>query len=133
MGEFIEEWEIPKKITTICEGMKTIADRISAQKNTPIKKKRGGLNEVTDLRAQTALLLEKPVGQIQRLTTGWTASELRDTLKAANLFVKNPPACWWLIYKANKNKYGQNNKRTLQKTREKGRSNKQTKRQSILF
>lgn len=105
------------------------------QKDVPTTKKRGGLNEITELRYKTATLIKKPIGQVNRLTGGWTKAELRDTLKLCQSFI-NPPALWWTLYK--KNNYGRNRKKgsnteTLLRDGKKGRNKKFDERQGILF
>lgn len=77
-------------------------------------KKRGGLNEITDLRDKTAKMLNLKLGAIQGITKGWTKAQLYDTYHAAEQFI-NPPALWWCIYKKKKHLYGKNKtKKVLQ-------------------
>lgn len=75
------------------------------------ERKRGGLNEITDLRTQIATLLDRSFGQVSKLTKNWSATELRDTLKTANSFI-NPPALFWKLYKEKKHIYGKKKKIT---------------------
>ena len=110
--------------------------KASLKKDIPIKK-RGGLNEITDLRGQTAKFLGKDISQIYGLTRNWTARELYITLQDAKKFIKNPPACWWVIYKKKKTIYGKNRKavhdKAIQKMGKKGRKENGTERQVALF
>lgn len=108
-------------------------EKISLNKYKITTKKRGGLNEITDLRDRTAKLISKPIGQVMKLTKGWTEQELYTTLRSAESFNKNPPACWWCIYKQKKHIYGRNNKETLLKDRKKGRKENSSERQKVLF
>lgn len=118
------------------KGLNAILEQFKARLQKDIPTKKGGLNEVTQLRMQTADLLRKPLGQVQRLTKGWSTSELRDTLKICNEFV-NPPALWWRLYKKNKDMYGRKGKRDNQKTlrqnRKERREAERQERQSSLF
>lgn len=129
--EYLDE---PKKYGI--KGMGNLLEKLKSKfkKDTP-KPKRGGLNEITQLRMETADLLKKPLGQVQRLTKGWTTNELRDQLKTSKSFIKNPPALWWKLYK--KDLHERKNKRTsttpLLKDREKGRKRECEERQSTLF
>lgn len=99
--------------------------------------KRGGLNEITDLRDKIAILIDRPIGQVMKLTKNWSKYELYLTLHAAEQFTQNPPACWWVLYKKNKDTYGKTKKRTLKKglqqLGEKRRVKNITKRQGLLF
>jgi hypothetical protein len=93
-------------------------------------KKRGGLNHITDLREQTAKLLNVPKEQVMGITKGWSKEELYKTYHSAEQFI-NPPALWWTIYKQKKHIYG---KQTNAKMGSKGRiSNKKENAQRPLF
>lgn len=76
-----------------------------------VTKKRGGLNEITSLREETAKLIGKPFGQVSKLTNGWSRGEIYSTLNEARKFTKNPGACWWIIYKKKKDIYGKTKER----------------------
>lgn len=102
-------------------------------KDIPTKKKRGGLNEITDLRLQTAKFLGITIGQVQGLTKNWSIHELFTTLKTAKGFTKNPQALWWVLYKKNKDNYGRSNKKVLLKNREERGKENSTERQGTLF
>jgi len=114
--------------------LKPLGDVSARFSKVSSKKKRGGLNEITLLRSETAKMLKVPIGQVYGLTRGWTKNEIRDTLKICTDFV-NPPALFWKLYKENNQKYGrkQSNKRTLLKNRKKGRKEDCGKRNAILF
>lgn len=134
------EHEYLYKDEVIDTRIKTISSFLSGLKAKLFKKdipakKRGGLNEITDLRAQTAKLIGKPMAQVYGLTRNWSKQELYMTLQDAKKFIKNPPACWWLIYKKKKAIYGRKkiHVRTIQKVGKKGRKNNCSERQVTLF
>lgn len=80
-------------------------------------KKRGGLNEITDLRDKTAEMLKIPISQVMGITRGWSVEQLYTTLNASLQFI-NPPALWWKIYNEKKNIYGKRTKQgVFQKVR----------------
>lgn len=125
--------DAPTKFTAI--SINTLASKlvVKYKSDTPIKKKRGGLNEITDLRDKTAKLIGKPMMQVARLTKGWNIEELYKTLQAAEQFTKNPAACWWVIYKQKKDLYGKTNNQKLQRVGEKRRSKDCQEGQATLF
>jgi len=109
----------------------SLADRVLP---TVKVKKRGGLNEITDLREKTALMLNLKLGAIQGITKGWTKKQIYDTYHSAEQFI-NPPALWWCIYKQKKHIYG---KRIKQKGlrgvgKEGGANNQEEYAQRSLF
>lgn len=117
------------------KGIANILERFKSRpmSSTPPIKKRGGLNEITELRYQTAKLLDKPIGQVNGLTKGWSKEELRDTLKICKSFI-NPPALWYKLYKKNKTIYGRSNKKTLSNNRtERRTTNSEEAGQRTLF
>lgn len=127
-NQYLEEFEL----NATAKNIKSIASKYEIPKDIK-PKRRGGLNEITDLRDETAKMLEVPIGQIYGLTKGWSKDNLRDTLKICKNFI-NPGALWWKIYKEKKNEYGRNNKKTLLKNREERRKHdKETSRQKALF
>lgn len=74
-------------------------------------KKHGGPNcELTELRAKTAEMLGKGIGQVCKLTKGWTAPELYEMYRKAQEG-KNAPALWWWLRK----EFIKKNEETIQK------------------
>lgn len=116
----------------VMKSMHGIADRVLSRfkKDMPVKKGPGGLNEITDLRAKIALMIEKPFYHVCGITNGWTVHELFVTYEACRKFV-NPGALFWTIYKKKKHIYG---KQTNAGMGNKGRqSNSAQVRQASLF
>jgi hypothetical protein len=116
------------------KGLSSFTQKLQAKIPQDIpKRKRGGLNEITDLRIATAKMLKVSTGQVQKLTTNWTKEQLYDTLNASQKFIINPPALWWKLHKKNKEIYGQKNQRTLCEDRKKRGEDDSSKRQATLF
>lgn len=125
-----ENLDSNKAMTSILDIAKKYIPKFN--KDIATKKKRGGLNEITDLRGETAKMLKIPIEQVFGLTRNWSASQLRDTLKACNNFI-NPPALWWTLYKKNKTIYGRTNKKILLRNRKERWKENSTERQKTLF
>jgi hypothetical protein len=95
---------------------------------------RTNLNEITDLRNKTALLIGKPIGQVYGLTRNWSKEQLRETLRLTQDF-KNPSAGFWVLYKKNKTEYGKKkiNRKRLPGLGATSRSQEQDTRTLVLF
>lgn len=98
-----------------------------------VQKRRGGLNEITDLRRQVAEMLKISTGQVSFMTKGWTIEQIYEVYNASIKFV-NPPALFWKIWKKKKETYGKKiNNRTIQKVGKQGRQKDSPERQGTLF
>lgn len=116
--------------------MENINDYISKYKTMTVS--RGGPNcEITELRAKTAAMLGKDIGQVCALTKGWTKDELYEMYRKAQ-DGKIPAKLWWWLRKEFNKKYGEKVKkrihdRVLSRVRKESRRPKQEEGQGILF
>lgn len=106
-------------------------------KKTPIDlQKRGPNSEVTDLRLQTAKLLDRTLLHVCGLTRGWNKQELYTMLNGVRE-AKNPAALWWHKYRETKKIYGKNRpndkKKALGLGKTGGRKDEEHSGQGILF
>jgi len=129
--------EHPEFIEKPDYSIQNISALLDRYKEMPKVQGRNWMNEITDLRQQTAQLIGKPVAQVFGLTRGWSSSQIYQVLKVAQSFTANPGACWWVIWKQKNPIYGKSKKeikdQRLQEIRERRwRKIKATGQQELL-
>ncbi len=98
------------------------------------KQTRRATSESAELRLKIAALVGRDIKQIAGLTRGWSNYQLLRSYEDAIAWKKNPAACWWVIYKKNKQVYGRRRKETIGVVGKTGRhKNEREARQQPLF
>lgn len=117
----------------VASGLSAFVKTFSTKlQDVPIQKKRGGLNQITDLRAKTATMLDKPIEQVYGLTKNWTIAQLYEIYHIAEQY-SNPAPIWWTVYKKKKHIYGKTNKKEIRGMGQKRRNENGQVGQKTLF
>jgi len=112
--------------------IKSIRDNLSRFKDIqPKKKRRGGLNEITDLRKQIADMLSISTARVAHMTKGWKIHDIFVLYKKSQNFV-NPPALFWKLYRHEKNRR-KDQEDLCRIWKDRGKHNKEEIRQKTLF